>query len=135
MSLILVHILNWKHLFEICFRLLRRNNKQQTKNFWQTFDVIIDISEFDVVKDSDNVLTLHFQDQMIQMQWVCNCDPLSKDQYKGRCQQQPWIRTATLNYHKNEMNSHHYFLISSKAGYLVHSKFSPFECKIDPSTF
>ena len=38
---ILIYILSWKHLFEIYFRLLRRNNKLKTTIFWQTFDVII----------------------------------------------------------------------------------------------
>ena len=37
---ILIYILSWKHLFEIYFRLLRRNNKLKTNIFWQTFDVV-----------------------------------------------------------------------------------------------
>ena len=44
----------------------------------------------------NNVLTLHFQDQMIQMQLVCKHDPISKGQYKGHCQQQPWIITRKM---------------------------------------
>ena len=47
---ILIYILSWKHLFEIYFRLLRRNNKLKTTIFWQTFDVIIDVSLIVVVK-------------------------------------------------------------------------------------
>ena len=30
---ILIYILSWKHLFDICFRLLRRNNKLKINNF------------------------------------------------------------------------------------------------------
>ena len=37
---ILIYILSWKHLFQIHFRLLKRNNKLKTTIFWQTFDVV-----------------------------------------------------------------------------------------------
>ena len=42
--------MSWKHLFEIYFRLLRRNNKLKINNFLTNIYVIIDISVFDNVK-------------------------------------------------------------------------------------
>ena len=59
---VLIYILPWKYLFEIYFRLLRRNNKLKTTTFRQTFDVIIDVSVFDIIKGL-----------CLRMQEICGC--------------------------------------------------------------